>query len=138
MTIRNPSSLVAFDADAGLEAARETAGDAVHLCVEYDMETFNTLYADELTLSLYDDERAMLDHFEEVVSYVHVDFMEKDLFEDVFRGGGDVRAFVTCMENVSLVRIIVGQNGLFLTVDPGADLTALVGAVENAIEASDS
>lgn len=133
MTISDPSSVVTFDADAALAAAREQAGDSVYLCVEYDAEDFNTLYAAEQTLSLYDGQREMLDHFEEVLSYVHVDFMEKDLFEDVFRAAGEVRAFVTYMDAVVLVRLLVGQEGLFFTVDPAADVTAFVTAVEDAV-----
>ncbi|WP_458188518.1 hypothetical protein [Haladaptatus sp. NG-WS-4] len=134
MTISDSSSLVAFDADAAVAALRDTTDDAVHLCVEYDTEEFKTLYADDTTLSLYADEREMLDHFDEVLSYVHVDFMEKDLFEDVFRAAGDVRSFVTFMDHVTLVRVLVGQEGLFFTVDPDADVTDLVETVETSIE----
>lgn len=75
----------------------------------------------------------MLDHFEAVSSYVHVDFVEKDLFEDVFRAAGEVRAFVTYMDAVVLVRLLVGQEGLFFTVDSAADVTAFVTAVEDAV-----
>ncbi|WP_227353967.1 hypothetical protein [Haladaptatus salinisoli] len=133
MTVSDSSSLVSFDADAVVATLRGMTDDAVHLCVEYDTEEFNTLYADETTLALYGSERDMIDHFEEVLSYVHVDFMEKDLFEDVFRAAGEVRAFVTYMDNVTLVRMLVGQEGLFFTVSPGTDVTELVEAAEDAI-----
>ena len=134
MTISNASSLVSFDADAAVAALREMADESVHLCVEYDTEEFTTLYADEQTLSLYSSEREMVDHFEEVLSYVHIDFMEKGLFEDVFRAAGNVRSFVTFMDYVAFVRVLVGQEGLFFTVDPDADVTTLVETVEDAIE----
>ncbi|WP_458205378.1 hypothetical protein [Haladaptatus sp. NG-SE-30] len=134
MTISDSSSLVAFDADAAVAALREVTDDAVHLCVEYDTEEFNTLYADETTLSLYGSERDMIDHFEEVLSYVHVDFMEKDLFEDVFRGAGGVRSFVTYMDHVTIIRVLVGQEGIFFTVSPDRDVTELVETVEAVVE----
>ncbi|WP_266077909.1 hypothetical protein [Haladaptatus caseinilyticus] len=134
MTISNDSSLVSFDADRAVSALRDEAGDSVHLCVEYDTEDFNTLYADQMTLDLYDSEREMVDHFEEVLSYVHVDFMEKDLFEDVFRSAGAVRSFVTLMDYVTLIRVLVGEEGLFFTVSPNSDVTTLVGLVEDAVE----
>ncbi|GAA0229764.1 hypothetical protein GCM10009000_051280 [Halobacterium noricense] len=69
-----------------------------------------------------------------MLSYVHVDFMEKDLFEDVFRDAGEVRSFVTFMDHIILVRILVGEEGLFFTVDPDSDVTTLVEMVEEAIE----
>ncbi|MFB9806234.1 hypothetical protein ACFFQF_13470 [Haladaptatus pallidirubidus] len=134
MTISNRSSLVSFDVDSAVTVLRDVAGDSVHLCVEYDTEDFNILRADQLTLDLYDSEREMVDHFEEVLSYVHVDFMEKDLFEDVFRDAGEVRSFVTFMDHIILVRILVGEEGLFFTVDPDSDVTTLVEMVEEAIE----
>ncbi len=134
MTVSNSSSLVSFDADAAVTALCDVAGDSVHLCVEYDTEEFNTLYADEMTLSLYSSEREMVDHFEEVLSYVHVDFMEKGLFEDVFRAAGTVRSFATYMDYVALVRVLVGREGLFFTVEPDADVTTLIEAAEDAIE----
>ncbi|SIR21502.1 hypothetical protein SAMN05421858_1857 [Haladaptatus litoreus] len=134
MTISNRSSLVSFDVDSAVAVLKDVAGDSVHLCVEYDTEDFNALYVDQLTLDLYDSEREMVDHFEEVLSYVHVDFMEKDLFEEVFRDAGGVRSFATFMDHVTLVRMLVGEEGLFFTVDPDSDVTALVETVEDAIE----
>lgn len=133
MTIANDSTLVSFDAGAAVATLRAEMDESVHLCVEFDTEEFNILFADEMTLGLYDSEREILDHFDEVLSYVHIDFMEKELFEEVFRAAGEVRSFVTYMSNVTLVRVLVGREGLFFTVDPDADVTALVEAVEDAI-----
>jgi hypothetical protein len=130
MVVSEDSTLVDFDADAAVSAAREQFEGEIHLCVEYTTEGFHTLYADETTLSLYGDREPMTEHFEEVHSYVHVDFTERDMFEDVFVGAGEVRSFVTQMEYVTLIRVLDGEQGLFLTVDPGTDVTAIVEAVE--------
>jgi len=130
MVVSEDSTLVDFDADAAVSAAREQFEGEIHLCVEYTTEGFHTLYADETTLSLYGDREPMTEHFEEVHSYVHVDFTERDMFEDVFVGAGEVRSFVTQMEYVTLSRVLDGEQGLFLTVDPGTDVTAIVEAVE--------
>lgn len=134
MEVSEESTLVGFDADAALSAARDAAGDAVHLCVEYTPDEFETLYADETTMALYGDEEAMVEHFEEVHSYVHVDFTEQDLFSDVFRGAGDVRSLVTFLDYAAVVRVLVGFQGLFLTTDPDADVTAVVEAVEGELD----
>jgi hypothetical protein len=135
MEVFENSTLVDFDADAALSAAREVDEDAVHLCVEYTPEEFQTLYADQTTMALYGgDTEAMVEHFEEVHSYVHVDFTEQDLFSDLFRGAGDVRSFVTFMDHVALVRVLVGHQGLFLTVEPDADVTSVVEAIEDELD----
>ena len=134
MVVSEDSTLVDFDADAAVSAAREQFEGEVHLCVEYTTEGFHMLYADETTLSLYGDREQMTDHFEEVHSYVHVDFTERNMFEDVFVGAGEVRSFVTQMEYVTLIRVLDGEQGLFLTVDPGTDVTAIVEAVEAGLD----
>ena len=135
MVVSEDSTLVDFDADAALATAREVGDGAVHLCVEYTPKEFRTLYADELTTALYaGDREEMESHFEEVHSYVHIDFTEKDLFSEVFRGAGEVRSFVTLMDHVALIRVIVGRQGLFLSTDPDADVTALVEAIETALD----
>ena len=134
MAVSEESTLVDFDADVAVAAAREVADGSLHLCVEYTPEEFRTLYADELTVSLYGDREEMGSHFEEVHSYVHIDFTEKDLFSEIFRAAGEVRSFVTLMEHAALVRVIVGQQGLFLSTDPDADVNAIVEAVEAALD----
>jgi hypothetical protein len=130
MVVSEGSTLVDFDADAALSSARELFEGKIHLCVEYTTGEFHTLYADETTLALYGDREEMTDHFEEVHSYVHVDFTERGLFEDLFVGAGEVRSFVSQMEHVTLIRVLDGEQGLFLTVDPGTDVTAVVEAIE--------
>jgi hypothetical protein len=134
MVVSEDSTLVDFDADAALSAAREVDQEGVRLCVEYTPEEFHTLYADEVTMALYGNREEMVDHFEEVHSYVHIDFTEKDLFTEVFKGAGEVRSFVTYMDHVVLLRFIVGQQGIFLSTDPNVDVTELVKAVEGEVD----
>ena len=132
MSIRNGARLGGFDADAALEAALSVT-DEVHISVEYDAEEFNVLYVDETTIALYGGEEPMYEHFEEVHSYVHVDFTERDLFEDVFFAAGEVRAFVTYMEYTTVVRFIRGDSGLFFALDPEAPVTETLAAVRGAL-----
>ena len=133
MALCNPSELDGFDAERALDAARSSVGDSLRVCIEYDAERFTTLYADGTLLELYGDEEMMLEQFAEVHSYVHVDFTERDLFEDLFYGAGDVRAFVTCMEHTTAVRCVTGEFGLFLGLDPDAAVTPVVEAVERVL-----
>jgi hypothetical protein len=134
MAVSNTSTVVGFDADAALAAAQEVAGDALHMAIEYDAVDFNSLYVDEGTVALYGDTERMVAHFEKVHSYVHIDFTEQQMFEDVLYAAGGVRAFTAHMEHVTAVRMLVGQEGLFLALDPDAPVTPVLEAVEDAID----
>ena len=134
MAVSNESTVVGFDADAAVAAAREVAGKALHMAIEYDATDFTTLYVDEGTIALYGDEESMFDHFAEVHSYVHIDFTEQQMFEDILYAAGGVRAFTAHMDNITAVRILVDQEGLFLALDPNAPVSPVIAAVEEAIE----
>ena len=124
------SAIVGCDARAVVDAAREAAGDSLRTVVEYDIDTFRPLYVDETTRSMYRSEARMYDHFDRIHAFVHVDFTERDLFqEDLLPPAGDVRAIVTEMEGMTLVRILRGDCGLFLGVDPDVRTSSLVDAV---------
>ena len=132
--VESTSQLVEFDADAGLTAARETAGDAVYSFIEYDSETFNVLYASEETLALYGGREAMLDHFEEIHSYVHIDFTERDLFsEELLPHAGEVQTIVTRQDRLTLIRLFHGDGGLVISLAPDEPILPLLDAVESAI-----
>lgn len=132
MGIRNAAKPGGLDADAALEAALSVT-DGVHICVEYDVEGFNALYIDDRTLGLYGGEEPALDHFEEVHSYVNVDFTERDLFEDVLFAAGEVRAFVTYMEYTIAVRFLRENDGIFFALDPNAPVTEMLQAIREAL-----
>ena len=134
MAVSNAPTVVGFDASAALTAAREMAGDALHIAIEYDTTEFNALYVDERTVALYGDEESMLDHFAEVHSYVHVDFTEQQMFEDILYAAGGVRAFTAHMDHVTAVRVLVGQEGLFLALDPDAPVASVIEAVEDVLD----
>ena len=137
MAVSNPSEVVTFDADAALTAVQEVARGALHICIEYDSTDFNALYVDQMTVDLYGDTELMFEHFEEVHSYVHIDFTEQQMFEDVLFAAGGVRAFTAHMDYTTLVRVLIGQEGVFFALDPGTSVTPIVEAVEDAIEADE-
>ncbi len=134
MSVTQASELVGFDAEAALAAAREEGGDGLRLAVEYTDESFRTLYADEFTTSLYETREQMDDHFQSVHDYVGIDFAERELFENAFKAAGGVRALTTHMENAIFVRVLVADTeGLFFSLDPDVNATAVVRAVENTV-----
>jgi len=128
MTGPRDSTLVDFDAEAACTAVREVVGDDLLVCVVFTTDDHEILHVADGVRDLYGSEDRMRDHFEEIHSYVHLDFTERRLFEDVV--GGGVRAMVTYMDQATLVRVVGEREGLFVTLAPDAPVTAVVDAAE--------
>lgn len=126
--------LVGFDHDAVLTAARGAVGEDLLICVVYDDTDFRTIYVDETVDSVYEDEDARREHFGQIYSYVHLDVLEGELFEELLIDSGSVKAFNTFLENLVAVRVVAGREGVFLGVRPGTEVTELVGAVRPEME----
>jgi hypothetical protein len=127
---------VDFDADAALSAANDTIGsENVFTCVVYDAETFQTVYVDPRVEGLYADAEKRQEHFGEIHSYVHLDFTEQKLSEELFRDPEGIRAFVTYMASLVAVRVVTEKQGIFFSVAPDVPVTKLVNAVEAEIRA---
>lgn len=134
MAYLDAPSTVGFNADAALDVALDVTDGPVHSFVEYNQETFTILYVSDSTLEQYEDREQMLSHFEEIHSYVHVDVVEHGLFtENLFPIAEEVRYMATAMDFLTVVRIYVGDEGLFLAVDPDENVQPLVAAIRDAI-----
>jgi hypothetical protein len=132
--VENTSQLVEFDAEAGLTAAREVAGESLYSFIEYTSAEYNVLYASQQTVDLYGSREAMHDHFDGIHSYVHIDFTERDLFsEELLPHAGEVRTIATRQERLTLVRLFHGDGGLVVSLDPDEPIVPVLDAVESAI-----
>ncbi len=137
MAVTNPSDVVSFDADAAKEAIESVLEGPLYSLVEYDAEAFNPLYVDDETMGFYADEAEMLEHFEQIHSYVHLDFAEMDLFVDELLPVADrVEYIATGMDVLTFVRIYVGNEGLFVAVDPDEPVEPIVEAVKESVAAT--
>lgn len=135
MPVKNASEVVEFDADAAYEAAQSTVSGTLRSFVEFDGESFNPLYVDDSTLSFYDDEEHMYEHFGQLHSYVYLDLAEMDLFTDeLFPIADRVEYITTTLDFFKLVRIYRGGEGLFVALDHDEPVEPVVGAVRDAIE----
>ncbi|PSP97880.1 hypothetical protein BRC94_09300 [Halobacteriales archaeon QS_5_70_17] len=122
-----------FDPDAAVDAAADVAGEDLLLAVAYDDERFEVLRVADVVRSFYENDAAMREHFADVHSYVHLDFTERNLFEDLFVGAGEVRAFATHMDHLVAVRVVAETEGLFLSLAPGGPTREVVAAVGDRI-----
>jgi len=74
MPVSNDPRVVSLDVAAMQAAIEEAVEGSLRSLVEFDADEFNALYVDDLTLQFYEDEDEMQTHFEEIHSYVHLDF----------------------------------------------------------------
>ncbi|WP_336035353.1 hypothetical protein [Halobacterium yunchengense] len=123
-----PTSL---DAAAMCSAAEAAVDGTLRSFVEFDDRDFRVLHVDDLTRSFYDDDDHMLAHFEEIHAYVHVDFTEADLFtSELFPAADRVRYLATGFDLFTLVRVYVGDEGVFAALDPDEPVEPVVEAIE--------
>jgi hypothetical protein len=135
MSISNSPTLLSADVEAMREAVEENVQGSLRSFVEFDEDEFNLVYVDDVSLSFYEDEDAMLEHFEQIHSYVHLDFMEKEFFtEDIFPLADRVRYITTSLDVFTVVRVYFGSQGLFLALDSGEEVQPVVEAVEAVYE----
>lgn len=131
--LRNPSTLVRFDADAGLTAAYDIAGDSLRGCAEFTPSNYHILYLSEVVLDAYDDFSAFIDMADDYLhSIASTDRLERDVGSSNPMMGVP-RAFVTCLDAGVRIRIYNGDEGLFLTTDRDTAVMPLVDAVEDEI-----
>lgn len=131
MTITGPSALAEFDGEAALVAARDAAGDGVLSFVEFTGDDYAVLFVADEVLDLYRDETHLRDHYDRVLAHLNMDFLERDTYEKtLLPNAADVRAIVTRMEALTLLRMLAGSEGVYVALSPGADAGAVIDAVE--------
>lgn len=136
MPVTGQSELVEFDADAALEAARDVAGGGVRSFVEFTADDFETLYVDDGILGMYRDEEHMHEHYGRILDHLNMDFLERDAYEQtLLPNAGRVRSIVTQMEELTLLRVLYGDEGLYIALDPDEPVVAVTDAVEDVMRA---
>jgi hypothetical protein len=135
MPITNESTLVAFDGDAARAAVHEAAGDGLLSATAFTSDDFEILYVADPVLDLYRDRDHLQEHYDQVLSHLHMDIMERDVYENtLLPNAGAVRAIVTYMEEMTLVRVIVGEQGLYVALDSDQSVRAVVEALESVLD----
>lgn len=135
MPVSQPGGVVDFDAEAACDAVLETVEGRLWSFVEFDAEGFDPIHVDEATLSFYDDEAHMHEHFGRIHDYVNVDLAEIDLFvEELLPIADRVEYLVTALDAFQLVRFYVDGQGVFLAIDPDEPVEPVVAAIREAID----
>jgi quinol monooxygenase YgiN len=128
------ADIVSMDVEAIVAALRERAGESLYTVVEFDADSFNTVYVSPAAREFYEDEAAMQAHFSDIHAYVHLDLVEQDLFTtELFPLADEVRYVSTAMDYLTVVRVYADGEGIFFAVEEDTLVPELVGAIENAL-----
>ncbi|SEP87933.1 hypothetical protein [Natrinema salaciae] len=135
MPASNRSELAAFDADHVRRVVQKTASGPLYTFCEYDTESFRSLYVDDRTVSMYESRDAMLEHFERIHTNVHMDFMQRTLFRNtLFPDAERVEYITMAMDYLKILRVYVGDDGLFIAIDPDEPVVPIVDAIKATLE----
>ncbi|QCJ46174.1 MULTISPECIES: hypothetical protein [Haloprofundus] len=129
------SDVVTFDADAALGAAREAVDGPLYSFAVYTPDVYELLHVEDATQTFYRDREQMVAHFDQIHSYAGIDFAEIDLLtEELFPVADRVNYVTTAMDYLKFLRIYFDQEGIFLALSPDEAVTAVVEAVEAAVD----
>lgn len=131
MPVSNPPQATSLDVEAMRTAVEDAIDGNLRSFVEFTDDDFTAVYVDDVTLSFYDDEAHMLDHFGEIHSYVHIDFTEADFFtEELFPATDHIRYRTAGFDLFTLLRVYFGDEGVFLALDRGEPVEPVIEAIE--------
>ncbi|MFW5938427.1 MAG: hypothetical protein ACOCSN_05730 [Halanaeroarchaeum sp.] len=128
------SKLVGYDAEAAVGAAREATDAELLAAASYTADGHQLLYVSEALVDRYGSREAVDEVTERVHSYIRLDLVERDLFDDLVPAVGETRAFTTHTDTTVIVRVLAGDEGFYCSFVPGAEATAVVEAVEAVID----
>ena len=135
MPATNRSELAAFDANQVRKAVQETVSGPLYSFCEYNTESFRPLYINDRTISMYENREAMLEHFEQIHTNVHMDFMQCKLFRNtLFPSAERVEYITTSMDFLKVLRVYVDEDGLFIALDPDEPVVPIVDAIKEVLE----
>lgn len=138
MPLTREAELADFDAAAALDAAHDAAGDGVRSFVEFTVDEFRTLYVDDDILSMYRSEDHLEEHYGQVLDHLHMDLIERDAYEQtLLPNAGRVRSIVTQMDELTLLRVLYGDTGLYIALDPAVEIIPVTDAVEAVMESDE-
>lgn len=131
MALTGEPELVSFDAAEALERARDVCGDGVQSLMEFTTDQYNIVYVHGDIVEMYRDEAHLQDHYRRVLEHLHMDFLERDTYENtLLPNAGAVTSLVTHMEELTLLRVFDEDGGLYIALDPDCSAEAVVEEIE--------
>lgn len=132
--ITNPPGLTDFDVTAALEATREVTGDDLRAFVEYDDETYNSLFISSQVVGEVGGETALQELAERLYANYQLDFNEQEMYADLYEPLGGLNAFAVFLESEVVVRYVSDRQGVYVSFDPTTTATDVTAALERTLE----
>jgi hypothetical protein len=132
MEYKSPSTIVGPPADALADALESVVGEDLDVIAEYDTDTFELLYVTEDRYDRQGTVDAVTAEFEGLYSYYHLDFLQRDLVEDL-HWLGEIGTYVTYLEHGMVVRAPYEGNGVIVVLDVGASIDDVQVTIENTL-----
>lgn len=129
MRIEGESSLVSFDAETATERARDVAGDALNTVVEYRGDEWQALFVASETVEKYGGLEETYDVTDELHRSLRLDLQERELYSDLLVDVGNLRAFVLVFDDLTVIRYTMGQEGLYVALEPEANVRRVIAAL---------
>lgn len=134
MPVTRESSIVDFDADAAVAVAKEVAGSDLRAAAEFDADDYRLLYVADRMLERYGGEGPVQEAASRLHDHIHLDFVERELYEAIAGEAGSLETYVTRMEHHTFVRHLVGREGLFLSLETGTELEPLLDRIDEVVD----
>lgn len=131
MAITGDPELADFDVEEALERIRTVCGEGVLSLMEFTHHEYNIVYVHEDVVGMYQDEAHLEDHYSRILDHLHMDFMERDTYENtLLPNAGSVTSIITHMEELTLLRIFDETTGLYIALDPECSAEAAIEEIE--------
>jgi len=127
--IEGESSLVSFDAETATERAHDVAGDALNTVVEYRGDEWQALFVASETVEKYGGLEETYEVTDELHRSLRLDLQERELYSDLLVDVGNLRAFVLVFDDLTVIRYTMGQEGLYVALEPEANVRRVIAAL---------
>ncbi len=129
MDIDRGESLVGYDTEAALEAARDRVGESLLICAEYTPDGFRIVYLSDQLRAEYDEVGEIVEAGELFHHFGQLDFVGEDQFADFYPTLSETQAFITYTDYAIVGRVVGETEGFYFSVEGGTEITPLVDAV---------
>ena len=133
MTFKRASTIVGPPADALAEALESITDEELQAIAEYNARSYELLYVSERVAEKHGGIDGVEDEAASLFDYYHIDFLERDLLEDML-WLGEVGTFVTFLDHGIVVRAHTGCAAVFIALDVTASIDDVQITIENTLQ----
>ncbi len=132
MAFKRASTIVGPPADALADALESVAADELQMIAEYNAQSHELLFVSEQVAERHGGRDGIEDEADALFDYYHIDFLERDLLEDML-WLGEVQTFVTFLDHGIVVRAHTDSAAVFVALDVTASVDDVQITIENTL-----